>query len=310
MTISGNQHSRIFDVEAGSLALSDMTLRDGLAQGDATNFYDLAGGAIRVGVLPDAPASAQASPLKLTLDRVAFINNRANAPDLSGGGAIEMEGNATLVVRNSQFFGNSAAAFGGAIQMLGSADGSPVDVGSFDIRDSSFIGNHIDMNGTEVGQGGAILAYGPAGAIRYSVFRDNVINDAPLDRPDMDGEGGALALLLIDRPISIDNTEISHNTIALRPGVFSQGGGLDCENLDRIGGTTPLRITNATISGNEAQSGAAIVAGCNLELSNTTIANNIGHGPDPEGAGGDAVEVIFNSGKFNARSTLLSDPDT
>ncbi|MEO7199265.1 MAG: choice-of-anchor Q domain-containing protein [Dokdonella sp.] len=309
LTISGNQHSRIFDVEAGSLALSDMTLRDGLAQGDATNFYDQAGGAIRVGALPDSSASAQAAPLKLTIDRAAFINNRADAPDLSSGGAIDTEGDVTLVVRNSQFIGNSTAAFGGAIQMLGSSDFSPVDVGSFDIRDSSFIGNHIDMNGTEAGQGAAILSYGPAGTIRNSVFRDNVINDAPLDQPDQDGLGGALALLLLDRPISIDNTEISHNTIALRPGVFSEAAGIYCE-ADGTDGTTPLTVSNSTFSGNKSQDGAAIEAGCNLQLFNTTIADNISHGPSPDGFPVGVVEVIYNEGKFNAQSTLIANPDS
>lgn len=311
LTISGNHHSRIFDVEAGSLTLSDMTLRDGLAQGDATNFYDQAGGAIRVGALPDSPAPAQAAPpLKLTLDRVAFINNRADAPDLSAGGAIYAEGGANLVVRNSQFIGNSSAFAGGAILTMGSTDFSPVDAGTFDIQDSSFTGNHIDMNGTEAGQGVAIFAYGPGGSIRNSVFRDNMINDAPLDQPAMDGEGGALMLLLIDRPISIDNTEISHNTIALRPGVYSEAAGLYCDDLDGTDGTTPLKITNSTISGNEAQDGAAIIAGCNLQLSNTTIANNIGHGLDPEGNSGSAVAVIFNIGKFNVQSTLIANPDS
>ena len=309
LTISGNQHSRIFDVEAGSLALSDMTLRDGLAKGDATNFYDQAGGAIRVGALPDAPAPAQASsPLKLTLDRVALINNRADGPDLSAGGAIYTEGGANLMVRNSQFIGNSSAFAGGAILTMGSTDFSPVDAGSFDIQNSSFIGNHIDMNGTEAGQGVALFSYGPGGSIRNSVFRDNVINDAPLDQPAMDGEGGALMLLLIDRPITIDNTEISHNTIALRPGVYSEAAGLYCDDLDGRDGTTPLKITDSTISGNEAQDGAAIIAGCNLELSNTTIANNIGHGLDPEGNSGSAVAVVFNEGKFNAQSTLIANP--
>ncbi len=305
LTISGNQHSRIFDVEAGSLALSDMTLRDGLAKGDATNFYDQAGGAIRVGALPNAPAPAQiAPPLKLTLDRVAFINNRADAPDLSAGGAIYTEGGATVVVRNSQFSGNSAAMGGGAIAMLGSSDYGPTDAGSFDIRDSSFIGNHIDMNGTEAGQGVAILAYGPGGSIRNSVFRDNVIHDAPLDQPDQDGLGGALALLLINRPISIDNTEISHNTIALRPGVYSEGGSLYCE-MDSPDGTTPLKITNSTFSNNQSEYGAAIEAGCNLQLFNSTIADNIS--PNSNGDG-DAVEMIYSTGKFNAQSTLIANP--
>lgn len=308
LTISGNQHSRIFDVEAGSLALSDMTLRDGLARGDATNFYDQAGGAIRVGALPDSPVPAQAAPpLKLTLDRVAFINNRADAPDLSAGGAIYAEGGATLVVRNSQFIGNSSAFAGGAILTMGSTDFSAVDAGSFDIRDSSFIGNHIDMNGAEPGQGVAIFAFGPGGNIRGSVFRDNVMNDAPLDQSAMDGLGGALELFLINRPVSIDSTEISGNRIVLRPGVFSQGAGLDCAEYD-AGGTTPVTVTNSTFSRNQAQTGAAITAGCNLQLFNTTIADNLSRGPDPEGHGGDAVEVVLAEGRFNAQSTLIANP--
>lgn len=353
LIVSGNHHSRIFDVEAGRLTLTDLTLRDGLAKGDATNLYDQAGGAIRVGALPQPMASGQfaktmaaahnaaltsarngqlqrashsaglmairqmqalqpqalqsqtTSTLALTMDRVAMINNRAEAPDISVGGAIYLEGGANLVVRESLFRGNSTQFAGGAILTAGSSDlSTPIGAGSFDIQRSLFIGNHIDQNGAEAGQGAAILTFGPGGRISTSVFRDNVINDPPSDQDFSEGLGGALALLLSDLPIRIDGTEISHNTIALRPGVFSEGAGFYCEQ-DIAGGTTPLTVTNSTLSNNQSEHGAAIEAGCNLQLFNTTIADNIS--PNTNGDG-DAAEMIFAEGLFNARSTLIANP--
>jgi hypothetical protein len=354
LTISGNHHSRIFDVRAGSLTLSDMTLRDGLAQGDATNSYDEVGGAIRVGPLPPPIPTAQFSaspqtarstmqvrgasdsrpramrstnlqamqlmqsprpararePLALTLDHVALLDNRVDAPDLTAGGAVFVSGGGTLVVRNCLFSGNNAPYAGGAILMVGADDlfGPFTSIGSFDIADSVFIGNHIDLNGAEAGQGEAFLTAGPGGRISNSVFRDNVMNDSPPDQFS-EGIGGALTLILREMPITIDSTEISDNKVVLRPGVYSEGAGLYCE--EDFGGTTPLTISNSTISNNQSGSGSAIEAGCNLYLVNSTIVDNIPSpniGPPDPGPDSDAVEMIFAEGKFNAESTLIANP--
>ncbi|MEP6940595.1 MAG: choice-of-anchor Q domain-containing protein [Rudaea sp.] len=352
LTISGGKHSRIFDVEAGSLTLNDVTLRDGLAKGDATNLYDQAGGAIRVGALPAPEAAAQFAArlqaahaqakavaisamgdgkrpralgqvfgamraqtaskpkdvtpgLALTVNRVAFLDNRADAPDLSVGGAIYLEGGANLIVRDSLFSGNSTAYAGGAILTAGSSDlATPIGAGSFDIEGSSFIGNHIDLNGAEPGQGVAALIFGPGGSIRTSIFRDNVINDSP---PEAFSEaiGGALDFLIVGLPITIDSSEISHNTIAIRSGVYSEGAGMYCE--DDGDGITPLTVSNSTISNNFSDYGAAIEVGCNLRLSNTTIADNTSPNTGFDGPG-DAIDVVYATGKFNADSTLISNP--
>ncbi len=356
LTISGNHHSRIFDVEAGSLTLTDMTLRDGLALGDATNFYDEVGGAIRVGALPAAmsaaefsasldaarheaqaeatrdnqPRAARRASLRalrslqsrqqpsisaaqsLILDHVALLDNRADAPDLSAGGAVFLSGGATLVVHNSVISGNSTAFVGGAIFDMGANDlsGGLVGAGSFDIADSLFTGNHIDQNGVETGQGAGITLYGPGGTINRSVFSNNVINDAPPEQDHSEGLGGAMEIILADLPISIVNSEISGNTVALRPGVYSEAAGIYC--YIGSGGTTPLTIANTTISGNEAESGAAIESGCNLQLFNSTVTDNIATTDsvaDAGGGGGDAVEIIHQEGKFSATSTLIYNPD-
>jgi hypothetical protein len=356
LTISGNHHSRIFDVEAGNLTLADLTLRDGLALGDATNLYDEVGGAIRVGPLPAAISAAEFSAslaaarrkaqaeaissdkqraarrtnlraLKslqsreqsnvsaaqsLTLDRVALLDNRADAPDLAIGGAVAVLGGANLVIRDSVISGNSTSFAGGAIFAMGANDlyGGLIGAGSFDIADSLFTGNHIDQNGAETGQGAAITLYGPGGTINRSVFSNNVINDAPPEQDHSEGIGGALEIILADLPISIVNSELSGNTIALRPGVYSEGAGLYC--YIGSGGTTPLTITNTTISGNYSESGAAIEASCNLQLFNSTLADNIAPTDsvvDAGGGGGDAVEIVHQQGKFSATSTLIYNPD-
>jgi len=352
LTISGNQHSRIFDVEAGSLSLHDLTLRDGLALVDATNLYDQAGGAIRVGPLPapispsefsqalvaahDAAKTARfigerprasrsaalmairnvqslhprsMAPLALTVDHVAFVDNRAEAPDLAVGGAISAEDGAVLVVHDRFFSGNSANALGGAICALGGTLDTPmIAAGSFDIRNTTFSANHIDMNGTEEGQGAAVLTEGPGGSIRDSVFRDNVINDSPPAQPDLDGIGGGLVLVMSTLSIDIVNTEISDNTVVLRSNVYSEGAGLYCYQFE--GTYASLTVTNSTISGNRSQYGAGIEAACNLQLVNTTIAGNIGIGPGHLGFLGDAVELVHVGGQFNAESALIANLDS
>ncbi len=350
LTISGNHNSRIFDVQAGSLAISDLTLRDGLALGDATNLYDQAGGAIRVGPMSPPPLPGQFSamlaqahvdaanaraidgrtratrsaglmairrmqslqprdelPVALTVDRVALLDNRAEAPDIASGGAIYVELGGTLVVRDSVVSGNSTTFSGGAIAAISADFYTPATAaGSIELRNTTFSGNHIDMNGTEEGQGGALLTYGPAVDIRDCVFTGNTINDAPLDQPDMGALGGGVLLVPSTLSVTIDNTEISGNTVVLRDGVYDEAGGLYCgSDYD-----TPVMVTNSTISGNSAPIGAGIGAGCNLHLYNTTIAGNISAGLHPGTDNESAVFVGQAQGLFNAQSTLIANPDS
>ena len=349
LTISGNHNSRIFDVQVGSVAISDMTLRDGLALGDATNLYDQAGGAIRVGpmasplppgqfqaLLAEAHATAKnaravegrtratrsaglmairkiqslqpqgVSGLALTLDRVALLDNRAQAPDLSAGGAIYVELGTTLVMRDSIVSGNSTNFIGGAVCAFSGDFYSIPAAGNVDIRNTTFSGNHIDMNGTEEGQGGALATYGPAVNIRDSVFSGNKINDAPLDQPPLAALGGGLLLAPSALSIAIDNTEISGNTVVLREGVYDEAGGLYCgSNYD-----TPVTVTNSTISGNTSPNGAGLWTACNLHLYNTTIADNVSAGLHAGILEDSAVGASFAQGLFNAQSTLIANPDS
>ena len=355
LIISGNHSSRIFDVQAGNITINDLTLRDGLAQGDATNFEDEVGGAIRVGALPTFRTPAEfsvelarayrdarlrrvafgprdthrMSALRslqtlsnstitgipapgLTLDHVSLLDNRADAPALASGGAVGATGGAMLVIRNSLFSGNSSSWIGGAIFSLGGNDVYTLPgAGSFDIADTVIIGNHVDQNGggPSGGQGAGIIMFGPGGSIRRSTVRDNVINDAPLDLELSDGIGGGIALGVFDGlPIAITDSEISGNTIALRPGVYAEGAGLYCKAYY---GATPLTVGNTTISGNYSQHGAGIESGCFLQLVNSTVAGNIAPDTTVPGStgGGDAVEMVYDVGIFNASSTLIANSD-
>jgi predicted outer membrane repeat protein len=240
----------------------------------------------------------------LALEHVSLLDNRADAPQLSAGGAVFASGDATLVVHNSLFSGNSTAYAGGAIFAMGGVDlPGLVGAGHFDIADCLFAANHIDQSGALAGQGAAITTYGPGGIIARSVFSNNVINDSPHDQDFSEGKGGALEIIVADGlPISIVSSEISGNTIALRPSAYyyNEGAGVYC-----YGGATPLTITDTTISGNQSEYGAAIESACNLQLNNSTIAGNFS--PNTNGFG-DAVELIV-SGVFNAESTLIANPD-
>lgn len=264
----GEGDSRHFEVDGdASLALSGLTLTEGVAPESAFPKYFGGGGSIVVrtgGTLDLRDAAITAS----TSDNV--------------GGALLL-GGATTIARTT-FSGNSAGG-GGAIAQTGPGSGDGAQAGTLTIEDSAFTGNAASRGGaistskygnaasapltvtgttfagnTAASSGGAIAAAGvdtdgPI-TVRESLFTGNSAGGL-----DSDGEGGAIALNGVqdaDLPetddlgtVTLDRNTFSGNTTG------GEGGAL---LLDRApDGETA--VTRSTLVGNQAASGGAVAIG-------------------------------------------------
>jgi hypothetical protein len=345
LIISGSQTSRIFDVQAGSLTVNDMTLRDGLAQGDGTNFHDIVGGAIRVGPLPPPLTPAQFSALVATARPQMKNETSGSTPgrahrsaglralQLLSQSAITGAPAPGLALDHVSLLDNRAdapqLAAGGAVFVSGGA--------ALLMRNSLVSGNSTSFGGGAICAIGADDFNGLTSAGSFDIA-DSMFTGNHIDQNGGSGQGGVI--LSYGPGGNIARSVFSNNVINDAPEQdFSEGEGaalaivvadfpvniIDSEISGNTiilragaysegaglycqnpyGGATPLTITNSTISGNQSEYGAAIEVRCNLHLFNSTLAANIS--PNTNGDG-DAVDVIDAEGVFNAASTLIYNP--
>src|SRR5262249_27990367 len=159
LTISGGNHSRVFDVNARApVVLSGLTISNGVAY-NATTFYDDGGGILNLSTLTLSgcivsgnAAGATGTTVgggtynagALTLSGCTVSNNFA-APDFAGGAGGGIYNAGTLTVTNSTLSGNSANSAGGGI----------FNAGTLTVSNSHFIGNAPDnIYGTYTDGGG------------------------------------------------------------------------------------------------------------------------------------------------------------
>lgn len=137
LTISGNDASRIFLINAGPVTIEDLRFRDGFANASP------GGGAIHV------------NGTTLTCRYCEFRDNVSDSATLAYGGALSTLNSANLVLENCLFVGNRAGggnvAFGGAIRQAS---------GSFTATNCTFSGN-IAAGSTESYGGGASIGGAP-----------------------------------------------------------------------------------------------------------------------------------------------------
>ena len=144
-TIDGGGRFRIFQVDAGTLTINNLTMTRGSAP-----LLNYGGGAIRLlaraklivndSLFSKNFASAGGAIATYLNDRVLSINNTRFISNRAAGagGAIFMNGGGTGEIENSSFIGNSAIV-GGALDVT--------LAGSVNIRNSSFIGNRAEQTG-------------------------------------------------------------------------------------------------------------------------------------------------------------------
>jgi hypothetical protein len=241
--VSGNNSSRVFEIEAGQVTISGLTITDG--QEVAAN-----GG----GILVDAGAT-------LNLDQVVVSGNSAyadSAGNFGNGGGIENDGSLTvtqsLFTNNLASGGEYAAPITGPITE-GSAGGAIDSQGPLlTVSDSQFTGDKAvgPATGTGEGNGGAINSSSPA-TITYSTFNGN----EALGRTS---NGGALTTGENEN-FAAPSMAISTCTFTGNEAVGASGANNSAAVFggEALGGAManagPLTIANSSFTGNVAQGG-------------------------------------------------------
>lgn len=193
-----------------------------------------------------------------TISNSIFSNNAAST---YAGGAIN-NSNGTLIVQNNTVFeNNSALLYGGAL----AADGTVT------IEDSSFTNNSVSGDGTNAGQGGAILQFlnktNPGILnVKNTTFQSNKATSES-------STGGAVDIY---GQANFDNVTFTGNTVEASSAV--SGGG-----AAHVGAESQVAFNNSTFTENTASYGGAIrtrdatIAGnsaAKLDITNSTFSKN------------------------------------
>ena len=245
LSVSGNNSGRVFEIEAGQVAISGLTITDG--QEVAAD-----GG----GILVDAGAT-------LNLDQVVLSKNSASADstgdNFGSGGGIENDGSLTvtesLFTHNLASGGEYAAPITGPITE-GSAGGAIDSQGlSLSVSDSEFTTNKAvgPATGTGEGNGGAINSSSPA-TITYSTFNGN-------EALGRNTNGGALS--------TGENENFAAPALAISNCTFTGNQAVGANGANN----------SAALFGGEALGGAVANAGP-LTIANSTFTDNAARGGD------------------------------
>ncbi len=308
LSVSGNDSGRVFEIAAGQVAISGLTITDG--QEVAAN-----GG----GILVDAGAA-------LNLDQVVVANNSAfadSAGNYGNGGGIENDGSLTvtqsLFTNNVASGGEYAAPITGPITE-GSAGGAIDSQGPLlTVTNCAFLGNQAvgPSTGTGEGNGGAINS-SSAATFTNSSFNGN----EALGRTT---NGGALSTgeneTFAAPSLAINNCTFTGNEAAGANGANNSAALFGGEALGcAIANAGPLTIANSTFIDNlakggdqgenvggldpdpvvgEAWGGGLVNFASSLTVTNTTfidnqtIGGNSALGPGAPAAGGGLAAEIF-----------------
>ena len=273
LSVSGNNSSRVFEVAAGQVAISGLTIADG--QEVAAN-----GG----GILVDAGAT-------LNLDQVVVAGNRATADsagNYGSGGGVENDGSLTvtqcLFTNNVASGGAYAAPITGPITE-GSAGGAIDSQGpSLAVSASVFNNNEAvgPSTGTGEGNGGAINS-SSAATFTNSTFNGN----EALGRT---ANGGALT--------TGENETFSAPSLAISNCTFTGNEAVGANGTNN----------SAALFGGEALGGAVANAGP-LTITNSAFTDNVAAGGDQgENVGGldpnPVVGEAWGGGLVNFASVL------
>ncbi len=244
LSVSGDGSSRVFEIAAGQVAISGLTITDG---------HEIAanGG----GVLVDAGAS-------LNLDEVVVSNNSASADsagNYGNGGGIENDG--SLTVTQSLFTNNVASGGAYAAPITGpitegSAGGAIDSQGpSLTVTTTAFTYNQAvgPATGTGEGNGGAINS-SSAATITCSTFTGN----EALGRTT---NGGALS--------TGENETFAAPSLAISNCTFTGNEAVGASGANN----------SAALFGGEALGGAVANAGP-LTIANSTFTDNVARGGD------------------------------
>lgn len=252
--IRTNQADRIIELAHPN---SDVTIRHvRIMDGNAFGLVTPVGGLIRV------------HEGRLTLRHAELSEGRAR-----DGGAIQVDENASLDLRDPVAHDNQATRDGGAINIRPGAE--PSRITDSVIRDNSVVGPTVGS----VVRGGGVSHMGEDLVIERSVITGNAAQNA-IDSPTADAFGGGLSL---GRSATVVSSAIIGNQASARNADANHvGGGIALQGTP-VG--TNLVIASSTIAANAAGRDGAIGGFAHqgtLELSHLSLAGNTA---DETGAG-------------------------
>jgi LPXTG-site transpeptidase (sortase) family protein len=247
-----------------------------------------------------------------------------NADTGNGGGILNRTGN--VVLRNVELNGNSAANGGGIYN----------EFGGVDLLDGTVIGLMANPN-TATNDGGGIYSEYSTGladvininrsTVQYNTAANNgggvyvlnsgelnIINDASINNNTAGGSGGGVYLQ--NASVGAGGLTFTVEDSSITANAANATGGFTASALhvqDINGGT----IDNATISGNTAANGAAIVllsslanSNITLDITNSTIDDNDSNTNDDLGGGGIANLVTAGTAAtLNLDNVIVSNND-
>ena len=240
LTISGNNNSRVFNITAGTVTISGVTISDGLAKSNiGGGIYNQGTLALEGSIVSGNTATVSGGGIynengSVTLTNCSVSNN--TTAEASGGGIANSKGNLTLI--NSTVSDNTGHYAGGINNYHGT---------------TTLQWSTVSDNSAGNGGGGGICNTDGGLILTNSTVSGNT---AGTDGGGIRNNGGNATLT---------NSTVSGNTV--------QNGGGGIYNL----GMGKVMLTNSTVSGNTAQNGdGAGICNANgdVTLTNSTVRSN------------------------------------
>jgi hypothetical protein len=275
LTVSGNNATRVFNVNAGATAsFSGLTISRGRElSGDGGGIYN--GGTLTVSnsTLSSNSAGGQNggggiyNGGTLTVSNSTLSgNSSSSSTSNSGGGGIYNGG--TLTVSNSTLSGNSFSS-----STSNSGGGGIYSSGALTVSNSTLSGNSLSGFGGSFSGGGGIYSrsFGGTPTVSNSTLSDNSAGGR-------DGGG----IFVGGNPITVSNSTLSGNSASRGGGIYSSGA--------------PITVSNSTLSGNRAGfSGGGIYSDGSVTVSNSTFSGNRAISFDGGGICSGAIITVSNS---------------
>jgi len=247
LTIDGNG-DRVFlhgdfQIGLGTLAISDLTIRNGRYTHGLASCIDSSG--------------------NITLSRVTVTDCHASGGSpMTFGGALSVSG--TLTMQSSTISDSSSAAGGNAV----ASGGGAYVAGDAILIDSTISGNTITTvsggDGFYITGGGGLYVRGGLTLTRSTISGNTVAASGT-------GQAGIGGGVFVRDTSTLEASTVADNV------ADGDGGGLFKARFSNYGdppGGTRLTIANSTISGNAAARGAGVFSQRELILSNSTVSAN------------------------------------
>ena len=258
---------RIFNITAGNVGISGLTVRDGMTP-DTTSASTSAGAGIRnVGTL--------------TMNDVVVTANQTQSTSVGAGSGGGIDNTGTLTMTNCSVTANVTSA-----GSSGNDGGGISSTGTLTMTNCIVSGNTTGATtalSPTAARGGGIYNAGPM-TLTNMTISNNVTGTSVGSGATFAGRGGGLynASNIGGLPALLINSTVSGNTTGTGPGEDGQGGG--------IYNVTRLTIIGSTISGNTGFV-SAITDERVLIITNSTVSGNHSDGVDSTG---DSVMTFTN----------------